>query len=230
VDLRDVGSYGIGAEVLLRSSSAEKSRSRPEGEGGDEEELSEEGFEAARRFYEALIAEHSGIQHRRRNFYSALFSVWLYQIVARAKRRRRRAASTARRSGRLFAPDGSSPSDDDRSSIDSDAMDVDATDLGDALRAADDAELLDARELGERFDAALEAPQHLDNPELLRLRAHVHAWTVDLIRRKLDGMDPGNVDEDDVRQRLFDDVDDERTREQSMLARAEEMEARRLAR
>jgi hypothetical protein len=93
-----------------------------------------------------------------------------------------------------------------------------------ALRDADDKELLDARDIGERFDAALEAPQHLDNPELLHLRSHVHAWTADLIQRKLDGMDPGNVDEDEMRQRLFDELDEEKKNTQAMLERARDIQ------
>jgi hypothetical protein len=227
VDLRGVDNYAIGAEVLLRAAAGEGGRVEKRRAAGEEEgeALDEAGFAAARRYYEALAAEYSDIQHRRRNFFSALFSVWLFQAVERGKRRRRAAAAASARRhkrdryGRRSDEDGDDEYDDDNS----DAMDVDADD-DQALRAADDAELLDAREIGERFDAALDAPQHLDNLELLRLRSHVHAWTADLIQRRLDAMDPGNVDEDDERQRLFDDLDKEKSQEQAMLARAKDLQ------
>ena len=177
-DLRRLGRWGIGAEILLRrrgndSDSLENSPSEePEGM------FSEQGFELAKAYYEKLVIEHPYRQNTlnpvRSNFYPALFSCWIYQVTERVRLSKLRAKGDHERDDPDYELSGS----EREHSLSSGRGDHE---LKRQLQLIRERELEDAQAIADRFDIIIDSPPHDQNAELLRLRGMISQWIANLL-------------------------------------------------
>jgi hypothetical protein len=85
-DFRPMARWGIAAELLMARRDEPEPSDDEESESKPMKSISQEAFVSAKSFYERLIIQYpyrrSAIHH---NFYPSFFSVWIYQVVQRAK-------------------------------------------------------------------------------------------------------------------------------------------------
>lgn len=166
--------WGIGAELLMRNTQNNGHvRNSAYMQGTDEQSenmhnFSEEGFRAARGYYERLIVQYP-VHHQRKgpsatDFYAAMFSLWIYEASQRSKSAEQSLASGERESSTSPAF-GQSLSDEDAED-----------DRDRRLRAVKARELGDARMIASRLDDVIGAPPLDKNAELLQIRAMVALW------------------------------------------------------
>lgn len=163
-DVRTHGRWGIGAEILLRKFSEDD----PTNNHKDGQIWSNQGFEAAKDYYERLILQHP---YQKTNphaissltFYPAMFGLCIYEIQQKCK--------TA-----LERLEQSSP-EPDHSELD-DSRDEDSEAEG--RLAIKRSELESAQSLASRMDELMLSPPFDTNPSLLQLRISMALWLVDL--------------------------------------------------
>ncbi|KAK8244421.1 hypothetical protein HDK90DRAFT_156597 [Phyllosticta capitalensis] len=186
MDIRNHGRWGIGAEVLLHG------RSKPTDsvvlQDGDDSDgpadqpgrnlFSEEGFQAAREYYERVIVQYPFLQthpHKPNalTFYPAMFSLWIYQIsqeTSRAMEEMEKDDLEESDAGSEF--DSRSEDNTSRQTKKRDAKIV-------AIRVE---ELKKAQEIAERLDKLLTSPPFDKNVDLLQLRGMIAVWISDLLK------------------------------------------------
>jgi hypothetical protein len=188
---RDV--CGIGAEILLRRPPNDDDDDEEE-DDGEEEELkrgsdaepfiSDRSFELVKDYLERLVVEHPLRVHGRvdqLNFWPSFFTLWIYQVLERAKHARKR----ARAARNVILEDSMTNSSDDDENDDDDADDGDDDEKH--IRAQ---ELDDARAIANRFDEIVQTAPCDKHPELLRLRGMLSQWVADLLPESPSESDP----------------------------------------
>ncbi|KAK3634681.1 hypothetical protein LTR56_015108 [Elasticomyces elasticus] len=161
MDLRQQGRWGIGGELLMRRKPASD-----HGKADSEEAVSsfsDDGFKAAREYYERLILQYPHTSRTQHNvnalaFYPALLNVWIFEVQDRAKRRQKEAEAAPR----TFS---SVPQRSDDASPDA------------ALRKQ---ELDEALPIAQRMDELLVSPPYDSSATLLQILGMVGLWLADL--------------------------------------------------
>ncbi|OJD31670.1 transcription initiation factor rrn11 [Diplodia corticola] len=206
VDERVHARWGLAAEMHLNTPKASAGNlSEVPSATIDDANFTEDGFKAARLYYERLILDHPFRQSNPKatsalTFYPAMFSLWLYEISQAS-----RAAMTAARRSELDGEDVGSDvaSDSEFLKRHTSAREV-------RILAVRTDELRRAREIAARLDDLLSSPHFDKRPELLHLRGMIAIWIGDLIaqnrqsERIIDGHTPSE-DESEMR----DDADRE---------------------
>lgn len=176
MDVRTGERWGIGAELLMRAE-----RPRRKGKSGAVEgylEYSEEGFEAARKYYDRLIVQYPPGPRSRgtgaSTFYAAMFSVWIYEISQKyglskyhEPGRSRSASASSEASSQLFKRS--------RSSSESPSLEPDIINKDD-----EEQQLHQAGKVAQKLDEILELPTYDTNAEILMIRGMVELWMLDL--------------------------------------------------
>ncbi|KAF2836002.1 hypothetical protein M501DRAFT_997218 [Patellaria atrata CBS 101060] len=174
IDVRVQDRWGIGAEILLHTT-----KSADEQGSGTSSLFSEEGFRAARDYYERLILQYP-IRHTHPNstnsraFYPAMFGLWIYEICEYGKRVRKYTNSQ----NRVSSPEHDIGSHDALESG-SDTFLADSV-YRRKLERHRSEELKRAQEVSARMDELMTSPPHDRNPDLLQLRGMVALWIGDL--------------------------------------------------
>jgi hypothetical protein len=165
VDVRTHGRWGIGAEILMRKCPADNTAER---KLGDAQIISDEGFEAAKDYYERLILQHP-YQKTNPNaissltFYPAMFGLCIYEI----QQKRKLALQRVRDASSDLDHSNSDMSLDQNQDLKDDAT----------LKLS---ELASAASLADRMDQLMLSPPFDTYPALLQLRASVALWLADL--------------------------------------------------
>ncbi|KAL0261930.1 hypothetical protein SLS55_003364 [Diplodia seriata] len=192
IDERAHARWGITAEMHLNTPKAGIGNlSEEPSVATDDSMFTEEGFKAARLYYERLILDHPFRQSNPKatsalTFYPAMFSLWLYEISQAS----RAAMATAERSD----PDSEDAGSDVAS--DSELLKSHASAREVRILAVRVDELRRAREIAARLDDLLSSPHFDKRPELLHLRGMIAIWIGDLIaqihqsERIIDGHTP----------------------------------------
>ncbi|KAL1638603.1 hypothetical protein SLS58_008817 [Diplodia intermedia] len=192
IDERAHARWGITAEMHLNTPNAGIGNlSEEPSVATDDAMFTEEGFKAARLYYERLILDHPFRQSNPKatsalTFYPAMFSLWLYEISQAS----RAAMATAERSD----PDSEDAGSDVAS--DSELLKSHASAREVRILAVRIDELRRAREIAARLDDLLSSPHFDKRPELLHLRGMIAIWIGDLIaqihqsERIIDGHTP----------------------------------------
>ncbi|TLD36480.1 hypothetical protein E2P81_ATG03369 [Venturia nashicola] len=161
--------WGIGAELLLRNTRHNGHVRHPAAMQGTDAQsvdmhFSEEGFRAARDYYERLIVQYP-VHHQRKgpcatNFYAAMVSLWIHDASQRSKIAEQRFSNSKGESssGHSSLEFGSDDERDGR------------------IRAVKERELEDARAIAARLDHIIGAPPLDKNAELLQIRGMVALW------------------------------------------------------
>lgn len=162
--------WGIGAELLLRKTQHEdqvRHSDFMQGADAQSEDMhfSEEGFKAAREYYERLIVQYP-VHHQRKGpsatkFYAAMFSLWIYEASQRSKYAEQRLANRPSTSPAFGPSPPEDGSDDGREG---------------RLRTVKARELEDAKMIASRLDDVIAAPPLDKNAELLQIRGMVALW------------------------------------------------------
>ncbi|KAB2580189.1 hypothetical protein BFW01_g3135 [Lasiodiplodia theobromae] len=206
VDERVYARWGITAEMHLNTPKAsDDSQSEIPSATIDDATFTEEGFKAARLYYERLILDHPFQQSNPKatsalTFYPAMFSLWLYEI------------SQASRVAMAAAEKSDSDDEDTGSEVTSDSGSPKrhASARETRILAIRTDELRRAREIAARLDDLLSSPHFDKRPELLHLRGMIAVWNGDLIaqihqsERIIDGHRPSEDDSE-----MHDDADRE---------------------
>jgi hypothetical protein len=104
-DMRPLARWGIAAELLMarkRNSELSDDEEDDENESDRDSPFTQQGFELAKQFYERLIIQYPYFKHlMHHNFYPSLITVWIYQIVQRAKTARARLAADGKNGKQL---------------------------------------------------------------------------------------------------------------------------------
>lgn len=181
IDLRKKGLWGIGAELQLRkhppashdelvdqqTDIAEQSRILP---------FTEEGFEAARRYYDRLILQYSSKRYRAQpvngqTFYLAAYTIWIFQVQTRRQRAdlevERNEEQTLNGLTGGLDPEGGD--DESRAPIAA------------SKRPHRESELQEARIILDRLSDLTQSPPLDRDATLLRLQARIEYWIADLI-------------------------------------------------
>ncbi len=212
-DVRKQGKWGIGAEILFRVD-GQRAASRPneqqlDGRYRESEDVphhvnsdwfSEEGFLKARSYYERLILQYpSRRQHLHstidsRTFYPAMFSLWIYEVQEKSRRRREERSSRPETNqrhqrsntsssvdshGEVSRSGASEPAPEDKHAS-GDEMSLDSTNALDNGEQRSE-ELRGAQEIAARLDELFMSPPYDRQAELLRMRAMVALWIGDLL-------------------------------------------------
>jgi RNA polymerase I specific initiation factor len=195
-DLRRLGRWGIGAELLLRRTNSPDHgadlNQTEEGPSNDADFVfNDANFELAKSYYEKLIIQHPYRQNQpnaiRCNFYPALFSCWIYQVTERSKLLKLRIKSEHEKG------DFEGVQDDE----DSNSPGHRNLTLRRQMRLVHERELRGAQAIAARFDVIIDSPPHDKNIELLRLRGMISQWISDLLVHDEDAeVDSSESDED----------------------------------
>lgn len=165
LDVRTHGRWGIGAEILMRKSSPETSSQELL---GNSTMISDQGFDAAKDYYERLILQFpfqktnpSAISSL--TFYPAMFGLCIYEIQQKCNQ----ALKTVRKS---------SPDLDHSDSELASNQDQESEGVSNIKRS----ELNSAVSLAARMDELMLSPPFDTYPPLLQLRSSVALWLADL--------------------------------------------------
>lgn len=177
IDERAHSRWGIAAELHLHAKPSVDDASGAQPSKVDDAMFSEEGFKAARMYYERLILEHPYQQSHPRatsalTFYPAMFSLWIYE-VSQASRTALAAAENT------DSPENEGGSEDVSDSEDSPNRHVSRREA--RILAARTDELRRAREIAARLDDLLSSPHYDKRPDLLHLRGMIAVWVGDLV-------------------------------------------------
>lgn len=160
IDPRPHARWGIEAEMRLHCGSennVDRTINAPLLDA-DDAIFTEEGFKAAREYYESLIIKYPFHQSQPRvtndlTFYPAMFGMWIYEV------------SQVSRTAIAAAENSDSPEEEREAQI---------------LTARTD-ELRRAREIAARLDDRLSHPHYDKRADFLHLRGMLHLWIGDLI-------------------------------------------------
>ncbi|KAK6006103.1 hypothetical protein QM012_006513 [Aureobasidium pullulans] len=165
LDVRTHGRWGIGAEILMRKFLPQNNL---HGESSNTSTISDEGFEAAKDYYERLILQYpfqktnpSAISSL--TFYPAMFGLCIYEIQQKCNQTLKR-----NRNSSLDADHSDSESESNRN-LESEG-----------IAALKRSELDSAASLAARMDELMLSPPFDTYPPLLQLRCSVALWLADL--------------------------------------------------
>jgi len=156
IDLRAHQRWSIGADILLRRDRTAKST-----------EISREGFEAARGYYEQLILQYPFQRHlphmtNSLSFYPAMFGLMIYEATEMSKRSMSRIGAVS--------PEPSSPTNSENSDASRNG------EIADVKRS----ELESASHIAAKLDELILAPPFDHFSPLLQIRGMVALWIADL--------------------------------------------------
>lgn len=169
IDVRKDGLWGIGAEILLRRETAIIEDATTKFTW-----FSQEGFRAARAYYDRLILQ---FPHRKTHpylmssihFNVAMFGVWIFQIQDRS-----RSLSYALENGSstddILAVLGGTSSEDDNSTA------------PDVYQLIKESELEQARDIQNHIEHVTLGPPFDKDPQHHKLQGMISLWIVDLLR------------------------------------------------
>ncbi|KAK7542064.1 uncharacterized protein J3D65DRAFT_664489 [Phyllosticta citribraziliensis] len=193
LDIRKHARWAIGAEVLLRANRVDDD-SNQSVESPRHEIFSEQGFQAARDYYERIIVQYPFQQSAPHvtnalTFYPAMFSLWIYQVSQEAS----------------LAKEELENEDLDQSDHDSeiesrseDGFARQSRKREAKLAAIRVNELRKAQEIASRLDELMTSPPYDKDVDLLQLRGMTAVWISDLLRDGLAGDDDENASNHDV--------------------------------
>lgn len=165
LDVRTHGRWGIGAEILMRKSSPGTNSQELLGESTM---ISDQGFEAAKDYYERLILQFP-FQKTNPNaissltFYPAMFGLCIYEVQQKCRQALR---NVRKSSPDIDHSDSELASNQDRES--------------EGVSAIKRSELSSAASLAARMDELMLSPPFDTYPPLLQLRGSVALWLADL--------------------------------------------------
>ena len=165
LDVRTHGRWGVGAEILMRKSSPESNSQEPLDNSAM---ISDQGFDAAKDYYERLILQFP-FQKTNPNaissltFYPAMFGLCIYEIQQKCNQ--------ALKNVRKSSPDMDQSDSELVSNQDQESEDVSAVKRS---------ELNSAASLAARMDELMLSPPFDTYPPLLQLRGSVALWLADL--------------------------------------------------
>ncbi|KAK5016016.1 hypothetical protein LTR60_002605 [Cryomyces antarcticus] len=192
IDVRTHGRWGIGAEILLHRRSqkdiaahrqtphdADSDESVQEDVVGGPSLFSEEGFRAARDYYERLILQYP---YRKQypnstnamTFYPAMFGLWIYEIQEKSKRAREGLVASSSRSP--STEDSYMPGEEDYEERESRRQARSEVQQIEIRRS----ELREAREVAARLDELTLSPPYDTHVSLLQLRGMMGLYLADL--------------------------------------------------
>ncbi|KAG9598222.1 hypothetical protein KCV04_g19896, partial [Aureobasidium melanogenum] len=181
LDVRTHGRWGIGAEILMRKSSPQNNF---HDESNNASTISDEGFEAAKDYYERLTLQYP-FQKTNPNaissltFYPAMFGLCIYEIQQkcnRALKRNRNSSLEADQSDSESEPTGNQESE--------------------GIAAIKRSELDSAASLAARMDELMLSPPFDTYPPLLQLRGSVALWLADLYVTTANSDDDGDENQE----------------------------------
>lgn len=173
LDVRTHGRWGIGAEILMRKSSPDTNSQEML---GNATMISDQGFDAAKDYYERLILQFP-FQKTNPNaissltFYPAMFGLCIYEIQQKCNQ----ALENVR-----------------KSSPDVDRSDSELASDPDQESAVKRSELNSAASLAARMDELMLSPPFDTYPPLLQLRGSVALWLADLYTATAESEDDGD--------------------------------------
>jgi len=184
MDLHRDGRWQIAAEVLLRRESAQSDGfGQPPSSMLADEELtgqnlkpifSETGLRAVRDFYNRLIVQfplHPSRLNTAVDFYLAMYSLWIYQVVDGARSERERLSRLSEASDipieNFDSPRHSESSGEEHSAAERREIDLE--------------EIRGARLIASRLEALLSSPPYDKDPQLLHLGGSVALWLANLV-------------------------------------------------
>jgi len=169
IDVRKDGLWGIGAEILLRRdfSSVEDTATKPTW-------FSQEGFRAARAYYDRLILQYP---HRRTHphlvssihFNVAMFGIWVFQIQDRSQSLLQSLENGSSMDEILTALGISSPEDDDST----------APDMYQSIK---ESELEQARAIQNHIEHVTLNPPFDKDPQHHKLLGMISLWIADILK------------------------------------------------
>lgn len=177
LDVRTHGRWGIGAEILMRKFSPQNNSHE---ESNNASTISDEGFEAAKDYYERLILQYP-FQKTNPNaissltFYPAMFGLCIYEIQQKCNR-----ALERNRNSSLEA---------DQSDSESEST---SNQESEGIAAIKRSELDSAASVAARMDELMLSPPFDTYPPLLQLRGSVALWLADLYVAAADSDDDGD--------------------------------------
>ncbi|KAG9684713.1 hypothetical protein KCU95_g12851, partial [Aureobasidium melanogenum] len=181
LDVRTHGRWGIGAEILMRKSS---SQNNFHDESNNASTISDEGFEAAKDYYERLILQYP-FQKTNPNaissltFYPAMFGLCIYEIQQKCNR-----ALERNRNSSLETDQSDSESEGTRNQE------------PEGIAAIKRSELDSAASLAARMDELMLSPPFDTYPPLLQLRGSVALWLADLYVTTANSDDDGDENQE----------------------------------
>ncbi|KAG9518763.1 hypothetical protein KCU99_g7849, partial [Aureobasidium melanogenum] len=181
LDVRTHGRWGIGAEILMRKSSSQNNFHH---ESNNASTISDEGFEAAKDYYERLILQYP-FQKTNPNaissltFYPAMFGLCIYEIQQKCNR-----ALARNRNSSLEADQSGSESEGTRDQE------------PEGIAAIKRSELDSAASLAARMDELMLSPPFDTYPPLLQLRGSVALWLADLYVTTANSDDDGDENQE----------------------------------
>lgn len=191
-DIRQHGRWMVGAELLMRRNQTIVDPAAQQSPSHDTARISDEGFRAAREYYERLVLQYPHQQRTHHStvsakvIYPALFNIWVYEVQDRSER--------ARKS--VHESKGASEVDETLSVASGSSERF-------AVQSIYSRELAEAQPIAHRLDDLLLNPPYDAQPELLELRGMIGLWLSDLHRlvsgRDLEGQDLTTTDEDTIR-------------------------------
>ncbi|KAF2418032.1 hypothetical protein EJ08DRAFT_575507, partial [Tothia fuscella] len=193
MDVRTNDRWGIGAEILLRGgmedpSSTSKGDSTWSNDPNESlriknrSQFSESGFSAARQYYERLIVQfpphHRSKGIRAGTFYTAMFSLWIFEVVEKRKQAIKQLLLETPLPRRKKPDAGANKSKTVRRSLQSKKpqREIDPV-LVSPIKLE---ELSGAREIAERMDEVLRIRPYDTDVELLLMRGYVSKWIAGL--------------------------------------------------
>lgn len=183
VNLRQKGIWGIGAEILLNRPFKENDGSDPsrfqddsvDDNDVDEIVFTDEGFQAARAYYDRLILQYPYRKTRpqdvsSQHFYPAMFGLWILQTQTSSQR----ALTQAKQTRTSQTPEPSANSSPSHTPSDTSTTNHQQTTI---IKSH---ELAQARAIAARLDEVTFLPPFDQDAQLLKLRGMVELWMADL--------------------------------------------------
>lgn len=218
-DVRQAGRWGIGAEILMRSDSAEGRSSDGDGSrGGDGNGgITPTGFARAKDYYERLSLQYP---YRKTapnalsplDFSAAMFGLWIYLVQEEGRRAREGIDGEGGQKGehdeeRIQDKDGNISMNEDGSDSELEPEIYDynkpkpkpssTNRRRNAMCAVRSSELAAAETIALELDKLLSSPPFTDDAVLLRLRAMMALWVGDLAVASVPGAAEDEEEESD---------------------------------
>lgn len=183
MDLRKKGLWGIGAELMLRRQHVHDDNDQDSDtpnhtieRQSSSQAFTEEGFEAAKEYYQRLILQYPYKKQRphdmnAQSFYPAMFTLWIFQVQSRRQ--------LDERSGGMDNASSPLPSEDISTASPEQGIDLnDGSEISRPRRQ----ELNEAREILNIMGELTTSPPYDRDPVLLKLEARVQYWIADLLK------------------------------------------------
>jgi len=169
IDVRKDGLWGVGAEILLR-----RETTIIEDVTTKSTWFSQEGFRAARAYYDRLILQYP---HRKTHphlvssihFNVAMFGVWIFQIQDRSR-------------SLLYALENGSSTDDILTILGTSSSEDDDLTAPDVYQLVKESELEQARAIQNHIEHVTLNPPFDKDPQHHKLQGMISLWIVDLLR------------------------------------------------